>query len=75
MDEQQKPPTQPKPAHQSGTGKGEEKAQQEGKEAGRQDSGTTGAAERPVGKSTAESSTGINPKDPVDPGSPHIPAP
>ena len=74
MDEQQSP-TQPNPAHTPGTGKGEEKAQKEGKEAGRQDTGTTGAAERPAGKSTAESSTGINPKNPVDPESPHIPAP
>jgi hypothetical protein len=74
MDEQ-KPPTPPDPVHQPGTGKGEEKVKTEGKAPGRQDTGSTGKAKRPSGKSTAKDSTGINPKDPQDPESPHIPAP
>ncbi|MBA2284895.1 MAG: hypothetical protein H0W02_05395, partial [Ktedonobacteraceae bacterium] len=57
------------------TGKGEEKAKKEGKQPGRQEAGTTGEAKRPAGTSTAKDSTGVNPKEPVDPESPHIPAP
>lgn len=75
MDEQQKPATPPNPAHQPGTGKGEEKVKSEGKEPGRKDTGTTGKANRPKGKSTARDSTGVNPKEPVDPQSPHLPTP
>ena len=75
MDEQQKPPSQPDPVHQPGTGKGEEKAKDEGKNAGRQESGTTGEANRPSGTSTPQDSTGVNPKGPVDPESPQMPAP
>jgi hypothetical protein len=75
MTEQQKPPNPPDPAHQSGTSKGEEKVKEEGKQAGRKDTGTTGEAKRPTGKSTAKDSTGVNPKDPVDPESPHLPTP
>jgi len=78
MDEQQKPPTpQPNPAHTPATGKGEEKPMTEGKEPGRKDTGTTGGAERPAGKTTGQSSTGINPEkeNPVDPESPHLPTP
>ncbi len=74
MDEQ-KSPTPPNPAHQPGTGKGEEKSMKEGKESGRQDTDTTGEAKRPAGKTTGETSTGVNPKDPVDPQSPHLPTP
>jgi len=76
MDEQQKPPTpQPEPSHHPGTAKGEEKPKEEGKEPGRHDTGTTGQAQRPAGKTTGETSSGVNPKDPQDPESPHIPAP
>lgn len=78
MDEQQKPPTpQPNPAHTPATGKGEEKPMTEGKEPGRKDTGTTGQADRPAGKSKGQASTGINPdkEQPVDPESPHLPTP
>ncbi len=75
MDEQQKPPLQPDPVHQPGTGKGEEKPKDEGKSTGRQESGTTGQANRPAGTSTPQDSTGVNPKGPVDPESPQMPAP
>lgn len=62
------------PSHQPGIGKGEEKIQEEGKEPGRYDSGTTGAG-RPTGKSTARDSTGINPdaEEPIHPDSPTLP--
>ena len=77
MLEEQKPPTttQPEPAHTPGTGKGEEKKKKEGKEAGRQDTGATGKAKRPAGKSGPEESTGVDPKGPVDPESPNLPTP
>ena len=75
MEEQQTPNPLTNPTHQPGTGKGEEKLKDEGKNAGRQDAGTTGDANRPAGTSTPKDSTGVNPKDPVDPESPHIPAP
>ena len=74
MDEQ-KPSPQPDPVHQPGTGKGEEKPDTEGKQPGRQDTGTEGDANRPVGTSTPEDSTGVSPKGPVDPESPHMPTP
>ena len=78
MDEQTKPPTpQPDPAHTPATGKGEEKPMVEGKEAGRHDTGSTGQADRPAGKSSGADSTGVNPakENPQDPQSPHMPAP
>ena len=75
MDEQQKPPSQPDPSQQLGTGKDEEKLTNQGNNAGRQEAGTTGDTNRPSGTSTPKDSTGVNPKDPVDPESPHIPAP
>lgn len=59
------------PSHHEGVPKGEEMAND--KEAGRYDSGTTGAG-RPAGGSTARDSTGINPQDPIDPESPNTPA-
>lgn len=62
------------PSHDTGTGKGEEKSSYEGKEAGRDDAGTT-HADRPSGTSTARDSTSINPenRDPIDPNSPKLP--
>lgn len=62
------------PAHDMGTGKGEQKSTTEGKEHGRHDTGTT-HADRPAGTSTARDSTGINPDEvsPVDPNSPNMP--
>jgi hypothetical protein len=74
MAEEQKPPTSPEPAHQPGTGKGEEKVQTEGREPGRQDTGTQGA-NRPTGKTTGQESSGVTPSNPVDPQSPHLPTP
>jgi hypothetical protein len=66
----------PKPTHHPGARKGEKITKLEGKEAGRRDTGTTGAA-RPAGKSTARDSTRINVKsvEPRTPGSPTMPAP
>lgn len=49
--------------------------EEERKEAGRHDTGTKGGANRPTGKSSARDSTGINPKTPIEPNSPHIPTP
>lgn len=65
---------QPKPTHQPGTSKGEEKPMEEGKEAGRHKAGRTGA-KRPTEKSTARAYTGINPKEPMDPQSPNLQTP
>ena len=50
------------PAHSPGTRKGEEISSADGKEAGRQDAGTTGA-DRPAGESDSRDSTAINPDD------------
>ena len=62
------------PAHDAGTGKGEEKSSWEGKEPGRHDLDDT-HADRPAGGSTARDSTSINPDDrnPIDPDSPNLP--
>ncbi len=62
------------PARTPGTRKGEERREQDGKEAGRDDTGTTGAG-RPAGTSTARDATRINPEseDPIDPSSPKLP--
>ncbi|HWS99725.1 MAG TPA: hypothetical protein VN256_05570 [Pyrinomonadaceae bacterium] len=50
------------PAHSPGTRKGEDIKDKDGTEAGRWDSGTTGA-DRPSGESDARDSTAINPDD------------
>ena len=50
------------PAHSTGVARGEDIKDRDGKEAGRDDEGTTGAG-RPAGSSTARDSTGINPDD------------
>lgn len=61
------------PAHQPGTKKGEEVPKQEGG-SGRQETGKTGQANRPAGKSRPSDFTGINPQDekPIDPQSPQV---
>jgi hypothetical protein len=66
--------TSKSPAHDSGTGKGEEKSSTEGGESGRDDTETS-HADRPAGTSTARDSTSINPenRDPIDPNSPNMP--
>jgi hypothetical protein len=48
----------------STTKRGEETGAEED-EAGREDQGTKGESERPVGTSTARDSTGVDPQDPV----------
>ena len=50
------------PTHTPGTRQGEEIKEEEGKEPGRTDAGTTGA-DRPAGWSDARDSTAINPDD------------
>lgn len=50
------------PTHTTGTRQGEEIKDEEGKEPGREDAGTTGA-DRPSGTSDARDSTAINPDD------------
>ena len=50
------------PTHTTGTRKGENIKDDDGKEAGRHDAGTT-HADRPAGGSTARDSTAINPDD------------
>jgi hypothetical protein len=55
------------PSHHPGTRQGEEIKDDDGKEPGRSDEGTT-HADRPAGGSTARDSTGINP-DEVESGS------
>ncbi len=60
------------PAHEPGTNKGEELVGNRGKEAGREDTGTNEAG-RPTGTRTARDATSINPTDPIDPASPHMP--
>lgn len=47
--------------------RGEDMTAEDGKEAGRQDTGTDGtAADRPTGSSTARDSTGVDPQDPIE---------
>jgi hypothetical protein len=50
------------PAHTPGTRKGEEISSQDGKEAGRQEKGTS-HSNRPSGGRDSRDSTGINPED------------
>ncbi len=61
-----------RPTHTPGTGKGEEIADRDGKEAGREDKGTTGAG-RPAGTRTGRDSSTVAPSDPIDPKSPKMP--
>ncbi len=54
------------------TRRGEDVVNEEGKEPGRQDAGTQGPSERPVGTSTQRDATGVDPQDPIDPESPNL---
>jgi hypothetical protein len=54
-------------AGQSTTTGGEEISRRDGKEAGRQDTGTQGESQRPTGTSTARDMTGVNPQEPIEP--------
>lgn len=61
------------PTHSAGTRRGEDIKDADGKEPGREDTGTTGA-NRPSGESTARDSTGINPESvESDTESPNMP--
>jgi hypothetical protein len=62
---------QSSPAHQPGARKGEEMPRVSGKEAGRHETGTTGAS-RPAGKATPRSASGIVTSGPIDPRSPYL---
>ncbi len=75
MAEQESSKTPPEPIHQPGVGKGEETPSKEKKEAGRQDTGTQGKAERPTGTSTGRDSSSVSPTKPIDPESPNMPTP
>ncbi len=46
---------------------GESMIAKDGKEPGRQDAGTQGPTNRPVGTSTARDSSGVDPQDPIEP--------
>jgi hypothetical protein len=70
---QQGPDLTPEGTGQSTTRRGEEVSRQEGKDAGRTDTGTQGESERPTGTSSARDSTGVNPQEPIT-GSPNMPA-
>ena len=56
----------PKDVGESQTRRGEDIRDDEGKEPGREDAGTKGPAERPVGTSSARDFTGVDPQDPID---------
>jgi hypothetical protein len=61
------------PDHVPGTGKGEEMAIKEGKEAGREELGTS-HADRPAGTRTGrDATTAAGDEDPIDPSSPPMP--
>ena len=47
------------------TQRGEDASEDDGKEAGRQDAGTQGPTNRPVGTSDARDTTGVDPQEPV----------
>lgn len=69
MSEPQAKPADPGTPIESTTRRAEDIAKDE-QEAGREETGTEGATERPTGTSTARDYTGVDPKDPVDGGSP-----
>ncbi|HEV7908517.1 MAG TPA: hypothetical protein VGP03_10270 [Pseudonocardiaceae bacterium] len=54
-------------------GRNAEDVAREEPETGRRDEGSKGRSERPVGTSTSEQSTGVNPEAPIDPESPTQP--
>lgn len=54
------------PAHYAGTRRGEEIQDDDAKEAGREQIGTQGPTERPVGTSSQRDSTGIDPQSGPD---------
>ena len=60
-----------RPTHTPGVRKGEE-LNKKGKEAGRKDTGKSGAG-RPSGTRTGRDSSTVSPTDPIDPNSPDMP--
>jgi hypothetical protein len=52
---------------QSTSRRGEDMIDHDGKEAGRQDTGTAGPSQRPTGTSTARDVTSVDPQDPIEP--------
>jgi hypothetical protein len=54
-------------AGQSTGRRGEDVAERDGKEAGRQDTAPKGASQRPTGTSTGRDVSGVNPQDPIEP--------
>jgi len=56
-------------AHVPGVRKGEEIQEDEGKEPGRYDTGTSGP-KRPTGTSTARDMSSVDPREPIDPKAP-----
>jgi hypothetical protein len=62
----QGPDLPPEGTGQSSTRRAETVSAQEGKEAGRRDTGTQGESQRPTGTSTARDSTGVDPQEPID---------
>jgi hypothetical protein len=51
--------------------RGEDIANSSGTDEGREDLGTQGASDRPVGTSTAAASTGVDPQESAEPGMPN----
>ncbi len=58
----------------SSTRRGEDVTADEGGEEGREDAGTQGPSQRPVGTSNPTDSTGIDPQGPIDEESPTAPS-
>jgi hypothetical protein len=50
------------------TRRGEDMVEEDGKEAGREDTGTEGPTDRPTGTSTARDATGVDPQEPNEGG-------
>jgi len=55
----------PKDVGESQTRSGEDMKDDDGKEPGREDKGSKGATDRPVGTSTARDFTGVDPQEPI----------
>ncbi|MEJ7696465.1 MAG: hypothetical protein WKF78_07590 [Candidatus Limnocylindrales bacterium] len=69
MSEPEAKPADPGTPIESITSRAEDIAKNE-QEAGREDTGTEGPTERPTGTSTARDYTSVDPKEPLDGGSP-----
>ncbi len=67
-----RPLNPPRPDHQPGTARGEERLRRERKEPGRLDEGEQGA-NRGAGRATPRLASGIVTKGAIDPSSPYLP--